>query len=222
MQRGTPPNNPHSEGTGRLDWGVLARLHSARCAGSVRGYYGERFGERGIFVPRGLSPIRTPANFQAPFFTMNKAFVKEPDSNAPAHCPRCGSLGTPIHEETLRAQLPSETLDQLAKSAYFCPFPACEVVYFDSFERTVTTDRFPRPVYPKDTDAPMCGCFGLTEEDIEQDLAEGGVTRVRALLARAKTPEAHCQRLAASGQSCVGEVQRYYMKRRAALQGGAG
>jgi CopZ-like zinc binding protein len=146
---------------------------------------------------------------------MNKAFVKEPDSNAPANCPRCGSLGIAVGEATLGAQLPSDALRDISPEAFFCPFPKCVVVYFDAYERTINVDRLPKPVYPKDPDAPICGCFGFTRDDIEQDLNEGGVRRVRELLAKAKGPEARCSVMSASGQCCAGEVQRYYMKRRA-------
>ena len=32
---------------------------------------------------------------------MNKAFVREPESDGRAYCPRCGSLGTPVNKTTL-------------------------------------------------------------------------------------------------------------------------
>jgi hypothetical protein len=148
---------------------------------------------------------------------MNKAFVKEPDSNAPAHCPRCGSLGIAVGEATLQSHLPSDALRDISPEAFFCSFPQCVVVYFDAYERSITVDRLPKPVYPKDPEAPMCGCFGFTRDCIEQDLAECGVRRTRELLAKAKGPEARCSVMSASGQSCAGEVQRYFMKRRAEL-----
>jgi hypothetical protein len=148
---------------------------------------------------------------------MNKAFVKEPDSNAPALCPRCGSLGIAVAEATLRAHLPPDALRDVSPEAFFCSFPQCVVVYFDAYERTISVERMFKPVYPKDAEAPMCGCFGFTRESIEQDLHEGSVHRTRALLAKAKGPEARCTVMAASGQCCAGEVQRYYMKRRAEL-----
>ena len=148
---------------------------------------------------------------------MNKAFVKEPESTDAGHCPRCGSLGVKVGEVTLAAQLPSPELEAIAKPAFFCPFPACEVAYFDEFERTVPASALLRPAYPKDPEAPLCGCFGFSRDDVEQDLAEGGVSRTRALLARSRTAEAQCSRLAANGQCCLPEVQRYFMKRRAEL-----
>ena len=111
---------------------------------------------------------------------MNKAFVREPDDTGAGYCPRCGSLGTAVGRPTLAAHLRAEAVGQLSDPAFFCPFARCDVVYFDTFERTATTDVLVRPVYPKDPTAPLCGCFGLTREDVEQDVREGGVARVRA------------------------------------------
>ena len=146
---------------------------------------------------------------------MNKAFVKEPEVGDSAYCPRCQSLGVVVRETTLAAHLPPAVLAaEIANVAFFCPFPTCEVAYFDSFERVVTTDKLLGLVYPKDPDAPICACFGLKTDDIEQDLAEGGVVRTRALLEKAKSAAAQCLTKSPAGQSCVGEVQRYYMKRR--------
>jgi len=148
---------------------------------------------------------------------MNKAFVREPDDTGQRHCPACGSLGVPVQLETWQAQVVAGASETLSDAAYFCPFPRCDVAYFDIFERVLRTDMLRHPVYPKDPQAPICACFGLTAEDVEADIQEGGVTRVRAIIEKAKGPDAHCRTASASGQSCIGEVQRYYMK----LRGGA-
>ncbi|MBI3836901.1 MAG: hypothetical protein HY288_03065 [Planctomycetia bacterium] len=147
---------------------------------------------------------------------MNKAFVREPDDTGAGHCPACDSLGIAVVGETWRAHVKAGAASSLAESAYFCPFAKCEVVYFDMFERRAMVDSLRHAVYPKDPDAPLCGCFGLTSEDVQADVREGGATRVRELLAKAKTPEAHCRTMAADGQCCVPVVQRYYMKLRGA------
>ena len=89
---------------------------------------------------------------------MNKAFVREPDDTGQGHCPKCGSLGVSVQERTLRAHLSDESLTGLSSAAFFCPFAKCEVVYFDMFERVVTTDVVRTPVWPKDPSAPICGC----------------------------------------------------------------
>ena len=144
---------------------------------------------------------------------MNKAFLREPDADAD-YCPRCGTQGEPVGEETLRAQLPADCVGRLASSANFCPSARCDVVYFDVFERTVSTAELGRPVHPKDPTAPICACFGLTLDDIEADVREGGVARVRAAIERAKSPEACCMTRAVNGRSCIPYIQRCYMQRR--------
>ncbi|HZZ72071.1 MAG TPA: hypothetical protein VFE24_07440 [Pirellulales bacterium] len=144
---------------------------------------------------------------------MNKAFVREPEQSGVAHCPRCGSLGTPVSERTLATHVVSEQIHALGELAFFCPFARCEVAYFDLFERLLTIADLRQPVYPKDAGAPICGCFGLTLDDIDEDLREGAPRRVRALLAKSKSPAADCTAKSASGHCCMPEVQRYYVRR---------
>lgn len=143
---------------------------------------------------------------------MNKAFLREPEDTGERHCPRCGSLGQSVARSTLDAQLTSSAAARLSAPAYFCPYALCDVGYFDLYERVAEASEFRQPVYPKDPDAPLCGCFGLTAADIEADIREGVVTRTRAIVERARTSEAQCALRAASGRSCVAEVQRYYLK----------
>jgi hypothetical protein len=147
---------------------------------------------------------------------MNKAFLREPDDAGPLNCPLCGSLGVALARETWEAHVADAAAVALADAAFFCPYDKCDVVYFDMFDRRVRTDALAHGVYPKDPRAAVCGCFGLTTDDIEADIREGVVTRVRALLEKAKSPQACCRTKSASGTSCVGDVQRYYMKAREA------
>jgi hypothetical protein len=149
---------------------------------------------------------------------MNKAFLKEQDSTE-GRCPRCGSPGTVVFQETLRAHLAPDALQHLTETAFFCAQPRCSVVYFDLFDRVIEESAVKTPVYPKDPAAPLCACFGLAREDVEEDLREGTVTRTRACVEKARSPEAHCAVASPSGQSCVAEVQRYYMKLRSQTGG---
>jgi Zinc binding domain len=144
---------------------------------------------------------------------MNKAFVKESDSTD-GRCPRCGSPGSPVYRATLESHVPPETLAHLTDSAFFCPFARCSVVYFDLFDRVIEESAVAAPVYPKNPSAPLCACFGLTRDDIEDDLREGTVTRTRASVERANSSEARCQTASPSGQCCLSEIQGYYMRRR--------
>ena len=145
---------------------------------------------------------------------MNKAFVKEPEDTGDRLCPRCGSLGTPVGATTLDGQLPSEERRKLAESAWYCPYPRCEVGYFDQFDRWVGGDVLLHPSYPKDATAPLCPCFDFTRDQVEADVAENGARRVRELLAKSKSPEARCTTMSPSGQCCMPEVQKYFFRLR--------
>lgn len=112
--------------------------------------------------------------------------------------------------------MPDGKTPTVADPANFCPSPQCDVVYFDAFERVITTGDLAKPVYPKNPDAPICACFGLTRQDIEADVREGVVTRVKAILEKANSSEARCNQMAANGQPCSAYVQKYYMQCRAA------
>lgn len=145
---------------------------------------------------------------------MNKAFVREPDATGVAQCPRCGSLGIAVSGETLTAQLAPDDRRRLPESAYYCPFPRCEVGYFDEYDRWVEADRLSHPSWPKDAAAPICPCFDFRPEEVEADVNEGGARRVKQLLARSRSAEARCLELSPTGQCCLPEVQRYFMRLR--------
>lgn len=144
---------------------------------------------------------------------MNKAFTKETEDPG-NRCPKCSAIGTTVYRETLRAHLPAEAIARLADPAFFCPHPLCEVAYFDSFEQTVPVAGLRQPLYPKDPDAPICPCFGLTHDDIAADVEEGGNRRVKALIERARTEPTSCCTKTADGRSCVPAVQRCFLKLR--------
>ncbi|MEQ8667806.1 MAG: hypothetical protein RIC12_01455 [Pirellulales bacterium] len=144
---------------------------------------------------------------------MNKAFVREPEFNGRAYCPRCGSLGTPVNQETLDRHVQEQLRSRIGDSAWFCNFARCDVAYFDLFERSIAANELQVAVYPKDAAAPICACFGFTVEDLEADVRQGRPTRIRELLAKSKSSDAQCHTLAADAQCCMREVQRLYMRR---------
>ncbi|HJT33717.1 MAG TPA: hypothetical protein VJ783_16850 [Pirellulales bacterium] len=145
---------------------------------------------------------------------MNKAFVKEPEDTGDRLCPRCGSLGVAVGSTTLNAQLPPDERGKLPESAWYCPYPRCEVGYFDQFERWVNADLLLHPSYPKDPSAPICPCFNFTCDEIEADVREQDTRRVKQLLAKSKSAEARCTTMSPSGQCCMPEVQRYFFRLR--------
>jgi hypothetical protein len=150
---------------------------------------------------------------------MNKAFVRDSDDTE-IRCPLCGAAGQAVPETALARYLSPEARQKLGSTVYFCETPTCEAVYFDTVEDYATEAEMLRTCWPKDPTAPLCACFRLTRDDIEADLAEGSPRRVREIVAKAKGPEAQCSVMAASGRSCVGEVQKYYLRRWSQQQNG--
>ncbi|MEX0611879.1 MAG: hypothetical protein WD738_12495 [Pirellulales bacterium] len=145
---------------------------------------------------------------------MNKAFVREPEFDGRAFCPRCGTLGVPVEAGPMDTHIRPESRHKMLDAAWFCGFPRCEVAYFNLYGAAVLIDELQRPVYPHDPDAPICACFGLTYDDVEADVREGHPTRTRELVARSKSGDAQCYMLAPDGRSCLGAVQELYMRLR--------
>ena len=143
---------------------------------------------------------------------MNKAFVREPELDGRAYCPRCGALGTPVSTGPLDTHVKLAPRSKIQGAAWFCSFAQCDLIYFNLFEATVLVDELKTPVYPHDLDAPICACFGFTYEDIERDVEDGAPTRIRELLANSQSSDARCPAVALDGQCCMREVQRLYMK----------
>lgn len=146
---------------------------------------------------------------------MNKAFVREPDDDGRAYCPRCGSLGIPVESGPLDTHIRPESRSKMRDAAWFCNYPRCDAAYFNQFDAVVSTDELIGLVYPKDAGAPICACFGFTYDEIVADVDDGTPTRIRALLTKAKSADARCHTLAPDGRSCISVVQELYMKLRA-------
>jgi hypothetical protein len=145
---------------------------------------------------------------------MNKAFVKEPEPDGRAFCPRCGNLGLPVESGPLDTHIRPQFRAAMHDAAWFCNFPRCDVAYFNLFEAVVLVDELSAPVYPKDLDAPMCACFGLAYDDVEADAQAEKPIRIRELLAKSKSAEARCAKVAADGRCCMPTVQELYMRLR--------
>jgi hypothetical protein len=145
---------------------------------------------------------------------MNKAFIREPEFDGRAFCPRCGALGLPVEHGPLDVHIKPEARNKLGDSAWFCNFQHCEAAYFNLFEAVVLADELKAPVYPKELDAPICACFGFDYDDVEADVRDGAPTRIRELLAKSQSSEARCAELAADGRCCMAAVQELYMKLR--------
>ena len=143
---------------------------------------------------------------------MNKAFVREPESDGRAYCSRCGALGVAVGKATLDHHIHSDFRVKIGDAAWFCGFAGCDVAYFDLFERVVLVSELQHPIYPKDASVAICSCFGFTVEDVDAAIQERSPLRIRELLAKSKSAQANCGTLAPSGQCCLQEVQRLYIR----------
>ena len=119
---------------------------------------------------------------------MNKAFVREPDDDGRAFCPRCGNLGAPVNSGPLDTHIRPESRAKMLDAAWFCGFYRCDVAYFNLFGGVVLMDELKAPVYPYDANAPICACFGLKYEDVEADVNDGTPTRICAGRATSAVP----------------------------------
>lgn len=143
---------------------------------------------------------------------MNKAFVREPDVPAEPRCPKCRLIGRAVGRETVAAHVCAEALQGLAGAGWFCCNPKCPISYYDAYGQSLPVDVLRRSIYPKDPDAPICSCFGLTADAVIADARAGNPAGVRALIARSRLPDAQCARRAPDGQCCVAAVQRLYAR----------
>jgi hypothetical protein len=150
---------------------------------------------------------------------MNKAFVREPEPDGRAYCPRCGALGLPVESGPLDTHIRAEHRTKMGDAAWYCGFARCDVAYFNLYDAVVLVDELHGPVYPHDPDAPICACFGLSYDDVEADVREGEPRRIRDLLGKIKSGAARCHALAADGRNCTSAVQELYLRLRSRAEG---
>jgi hypothetical protein len=150
---------------------------------------------------------------------MSRAFIKEPETPGPG-CPSppgCGGAGVPVPRVTLLARLGTDVAARFEGEACFCPDPACPVAYFDARGERATRDELLEPVFPKHQGAPLCPCFGVSREALEQLARRGDKAGMRAFLERTGSAEARCATRTADGRSCATEARRAFLR---ALGGG--
>src|SRR5262245_29387613 len=164
--------------------------------------------------------MRRRAGAAASILGMSRAFGRDPETPGPT-CPSppgCGGTGVPVSSATLRARLRPDAAARFEEAAFFCPDPACDVAYFDGRLAWAARSELLEPAYPKQAGAPLCACFGVSREAIEELGRRGDKVAMRAFLERAASPEARCATRAADGRSCATEARRVFLR---TLPGGA-
>src|SRR5690242_18281917 len=108
---------------------------------------------------------------------MNKAFVREPDEPDP-RCPACGVLGVATPRPVVAAHLPLDATATLSENGFYCANPRCDVAYYDASGASVDRKFLRGGTFPKDVNAPVCPCTGLSAEQVERDARAGQRDRV--------------------------------------------
>jgi len=140
---------------------------------------------------------------------VSRAFMKESEPGE-LRCPGCGGPGEEVGRPTLEAQLSPEELAALKGAAYYCADPACAVGYFGAWGAAVPREKLRSAAYPKFPEGPICPCFGMTAAEVVADARDGRKDRVRALLERARGPEARCAEKSPDGRCCETHVSRLF------------
>jgi Zinc binding domain len=143
---------------------------------------------------------------------MNKAFVREPDPDASPLCPRCGSVGSFVHAETLDHFLTEQIRPRFGSDAWYCGLAACPVIYFSSFGTVAGLHELRQTAWPYDADAPICPCFNFRYQDLLDEVDAPQPLRIRELIAKSRSPDANCRMRAIDGQCCSREIQRLYLR----------
>lgn len=108
--------------------------------------------------------------------------------------------------KTVKSLLDFEALARIRPKAahYFCPDPACPVVYYDD-EQTFTTADVRIPVFQKDaSDATLvCYCFGYSRSNVRQD-EDGAIAAT--ISDHIKAGRCGCDLRNPQGTCCLGNV----------------
>lgn len=148
---------------------------------------------------------------------VNKAFCREPDATAPPRCPGCGVVGSAVTAATVAAH--TATPEAVSEPAYFCGTEACGVAYYDLFERSIAVGEARDLFWPKDPQGSLCGCHGLTADDVDDAIDTGDLSAVRRVVQASARADAACGLRSCDGRPCAARVQRYFVRRRQEIGG---
>jgi len=129
-------------------------------------------------------------------------------------CPSCNEAGNKVKIITLKSLLKPIALNSLNANLdhYFCSTSDCEVVYFDSDQKSYVKTDSKVPVFQKDSsfDVPVCYCFDWTKEKLQQaiknDLASQPVEQIRQNI---KANRCGCEVNNPQGSCCLANVTKF-------------
>ena len=94
-------------------------------------------------------------------------------------CPITGTSGIRVRLQTVKAILRDSSLRRLRPATYyFCPEPACDVVYFSEHGELYSKDDVRTTVWQKEPvgDRLLCYCFGEDEQTIASEIEATGTS----------------------------------------------
>ncbi|MGE7765772.1 putative iron-sulfur cluster-binding metallochaperone [Peribacillus sp. NPDC096540] len=136
------------------------------------------------------------------------------ETNKSENCPNCKVAGKKVKIITLKSMLKPTKLDSLSADLdhYFCAVNDCEVVYFDTEQKSYTKSDIKVPVYQKDTslEVPVCYCFDWTKEKITQ-FVEKGLTPnpIEHIRENIKENRCGCEVNNPQSSCCLGNVTKF-------------
>lgn len=128
-------------------------------------------------------------------------------------CPFCDQPGHSVKRITLLSLLKEAFHEKVDGSDWrFCETPSCSAVYFEDageavFEKNALTVR----VGIKESDAPrtICYCFNHSVEEIEEEVAATGSTRVLEDIKERMKTACWCETSSPRGSCCLSTVRRF-------------
>jgi hypothetical protein len=129
------------------------------------------------------------------------------------NCPVSGTRSRQVDALTVKSLVRHLPFGEPASQYYFCEAHDCDVVYFPL---RADAARFHRadllvPVWPKDRgdDTPICYCFGVTRQQILEELARPqGPTAAQRIKAEVQAGNCACEVKNPSGKCCLGNLAR--------------
>lgn len=126
-------------------------------------------------------------------------------------CPSCERKGKKVKLITVKSMLIPSGLETLNANSnhYFCSTETCNVVYFDTDNKTYLISEIKEIVHQKDnsSSALICYCFGWTREKIKDYLnQEEKVNPIEHIRENIKEKRCGCEVNNPQGSCCLGDV----------------
>ena len=128
-------------------------------------------------------------------------------------CPVSGTRSKQVDMITVKSLVRHLRFGMPPAQYYFCAAPGCDVVYFPlnpaapSFRRADLQVEV--GVKKLDDPIPLCYCFGVTREDIRNEVRQSGKSSAaERITAEVKADKCACEVKNPSGKCCMGDVTR--------------